>query len=312
MGFLIPKRWKLGRGPAGGGMDGHERRAPADEDFVFVAPPEPPRIGAALEAADDLMLPAAPGPRPAVAADGGRAGDLDVFAAAVAGRDHAASGDPREDAFALMPRGSSVFCALADGVGRASHGGLGATAASASAVHQLADFAAGGHDVADALASAVEAATVDVRRAADASGLGGHDLATTLMLAAAQPAGNGVHAVLTSVGDSSAFVASDGVFEPLIGPGLSDEGRPLDEYVPFETGRAIQSVVAQVPAPGLLVLATDGLAADLRSSPAVREWCWNRWLQAESPLEAAWALAYRRQGTFDDLGFIVVRRSRSA
>jgi hypothetical protein len=57
----------------------------------------------------------------------------------------------------------------------------------------------------------------------------------------------------------------------------------------------------------VLVLATDGFADDLHASPVLRDWLWERLGAADTPIEFAHVLSYRRQGTSDDLTAVLAR-----
>lgn len=281
--------------------------SPAGQIPQIATPPPPaPRIGGMLTDWESPLRQSS-SQYPALAADGGTRGALEVFAAASAGLAHLQDGMGCQDAFALRPSPHGLIVSIADGVSNAPLGAAGARTSTQAAV------AAGGTDTGPAtlaLELALWSADESVSREAADRGADPRSLATTLIVALVAQTHVGMHVNVISIGDSSAFVMrSPSDMTRLVGP--EEMGSTvLRTSLPMNTLMQPERAETTLKAGELLVLVTDGLAADLISSPGVRAWCWERWTSAESPLQAAAALGYRRQGTSDDLAAVVVRRRR--
>jgi hypothetical protein len=108
---------------------------------------------------------------------------------------------------------------------------------------------------------------------------------------------------IARVGDVSAFAADpDGQLAELF---TSDDGpiNVLGESLPGPVASRPQRVHAEA---ALLILATDGLANDLRNSPGVRSWLSEQWTRPIGPFAFGDSLRYQRQGSHDDRTAVVV------
>lgn len=260
--------------------------------------PDAPTFGQTATGWQEL-LPARTGDPPGVCADAGRLGGRWVAAASIAGMVHRHRGASRQDAYAAVWDGDVLGLAVADGLGSASHGGVGAAVASLEAASQL---ARGAH-----LHDAIGAADQAVRAAADGARSEPLQYATTLVAASVQAGDDDlmeVHAA--SVGDSSALVLGGGHFARLFAD--DDEGPVNVTPGALPSGSPTPATIVSLTLlPGAtLVLCTDGLDLDLRLSPALRHWIGERLEAPASVLELLWTLSYRRRGSFDDRTALVV------
>ena len=57
---------------------------------------------------------------------------------------------------------------------------------------------------------------------------------------------------------------------------------------------------------GMIALATDGLAVDLRTSPGIQRWLSGRWAAPLGPFAFGDTLRYQRQGSHDDRTAVAV------
>lgn len=307
-------------------------RPPAPEPPTEVAPPEP--TPPAVAAADALpepptigqvseswrrRLPEAGWPRPGYAADGGSVGSFTVRAASVVGQGHLHRGLQRQDAYHFAALGEQAVVAIADGVSQKPLAAIGAEVAAFSVVRRYVEralIAGAGPDgrsfgKADLLADAVDDADAEVRRAAAELAVDPRELSTTMLVAALElERGGAVAVTIAAVGNSSAFaMASEELPAVLSGPSAQEGASAYGDFVPGPAGRA-RIDRAHLQPEATLVLATDGLADDLLSSPELRRWFWARLTGSRTPLELAHALSYRRQGSTDDLTALAVSAFR--
>lgn len=278
-------------------------------DVVHLA--EPPSIGRVARswqrhiASDDW-------PRPSLVADYGLIGTCVLAAASVTGRTHAHRSQARQDAYGFKERSPSLLCAIADGVSDARFGGPGADVAISAALAAVEGVSTGHLASLDTLKAAVERANDAVDALArdflPGDVLAAHQCATTLVLAEVSLlAGGQMHVRIASVGDSSALtIGPDGTLGLILGPEVTEETQALRNYLP-QLGVKIERAELTMPAGSILLLATDGLAADMHRSAAVRDWVVGQIRLAESPVGAAHVLSYARQGSGDDLTFVAVR-----
>jgi serine/threonine protein phosphatase PrpC len=257
-------------------------------------------------------------PRPSYAADSGEIGPLIIRAASVVGQGHLHRGIQRQDAYHFAPAGAGAVVAIADGVSQMPLSALGAEVAAFSAVR---DYAVSCRATASAsraerpgpaelVADATEAADAEVERLAGELSIAPRELSTTLLMAALEPGPSGeVQVTIGAVGNSSAFeMISEESPAILSGPGSEDSSAAYREFLPGAGGSA-RIDRARLRPGATLLLATDGLAEDLVSSASVRRWLWERLTSTAMPLELAYALTYRRQGSMDDLTALAVQRS---
>jgi serine/threonine protein phosphatase PrpC len=283
------------------------RRRPPEAEPAAPAPLEPAPTVGRIHAGWERNLGAR---SPSLAADAGRLAGLDVAAASAAGALHLHEGIERQDAYAIGAVGGVLVAAVADGVSSRPRSGEGARAACALTADAL--TALGERELQalldDGDPGRLVGALPDVERGVRA--LAGDEpeaLATTLVVAVARPEREGTAAVVIGVGDSSALVLGESGPTTLLGE-KSTSSSELRDFLPRDGALARATGTALWLAPAAaLVLVTDGVAEDLALSGDVRRWLTARWREPLTPLDAAHALTYRRQGSFDDRTAVVIR-----
>ncbi len=101
------------------------------------------------------------------------------------------------------------------------------------------------------------------------------------------------------IGDASCFLLQEGAgFNEVF---AAPEGALNEVAVSLPGATEADVEVAEVPAPhGTVVVATDGVALDLRMSPGVRTWLARSWAEPIGPFAMADSLRYERRGSLDD------------
>jgi serine/threonine protein phosphatase PrpC len=298
--------------------------APVTEDLqpdpVAAAPPAPaaaaepagvpgwdlstaaPTVGAVRRQPVPRLAPAARFRAPAVTLDAVQAGDVHVAAASVIGASHAAAGGVRQDAYDFTAtRDGYLVIAIADGLGSRLLSQLGA-ALFCTGVTQAAIGPGSPPRAADELlcrGAEYAAAAQDFCHVPPA------ESAFVAAVAVLPPPGtDGVRtADIARVGDVSAFALDPE--NPLAELFTSDDGpiNILGESLPGPAASRPQRAHAQTQ---VLILATDGLANDLRNSPGVRSWLSEHWSHPIGPFAFGDCLRYQRQGSHDDRTAVVV------
>lgn len=319
-------------GPRASGQSAYSERAPGSRAYSPRAPsqrasgppatpsglPEPPSVGR-VSRAWQRHLGSYEWPRTSLVADCGRIGPVYLSAASAVGRTHAHRSQQRQDAYGFKALESGLVCAIADGVSEAQLGAPAAdtaVAAAFAATESLAPhlfYEPNPVDVLTGLERLVVAAREAVEELAwkvlpDAPDAG-RQCASTLLLAAVRALeDDGLEVSIVSVGDSSALeLTREGAVEVIVGPRSGDrQGEQLRDYLPKREARVVGRE-CRIARGSTLLLATDGLALDLRESATVREWVAARLREATTPLEAGHALSYARQRSGDDLTFVAVR-----
>jgi serine/threonine protein phosphatase PrpC len=223
-------------------------------------------------------------------------GRLHAAGASLVGLGHHAAGTGRQDCFGVFPVGDGRLCvALADGLGSRPAAQLGA---------RLFVESVGGIVARDDAGSAAElllAASERVAYLATAGYLLEPEEVGYVALVALVGADG---AQVARVGDVSGFRVSGAEFVELFEP--SDEFVNLVPATLPATGSepAVEEVL--VAAPDTLALVSDGLAIDIRTSEAVREWLGARWRRPLSAFAMGDTLRYRRRGSHDDRTGVVV------
>ncbi|WNI16103.1 protein phosphatase 2C domain-containing protein [Actinacidiphila sp. ITFR-21] len=248
---------------------------------------------------------------PGLRADGGLLGGRWVAAASLAGQAHLRGGTTPQDAYqyTVTDDGSALVLAVCDGLGsRPRTAQIGAVLLADRICAEASAITAGqlAADPRRALRGALSRASAAVAgyRAAVLPAFGDADLSCTAALCLLPLAGGGGWAA--KVGDCAVLTFSGGewgtVFGEQEGPlnmvsGSLPHPEPdrVTEYAP----------VGAVPS-GLVVLATDGLAEDVFSSPGVRDWLAGRWSVPCGAARMADSLRYRRRGSHDDRTALVV------
>ena len=241
-----------------------------------------------------------------------------VTAASMVGRTHAHREQQRQDAYGFKLLSDVLVCAVADGVSGAGLSGLAADVAVSAALTSVC-----AHDTglqADGL-QRLELAVSEAGDAIDelARGLlpgdidAGQQCASTLVLVTVRVIGErGDMEVMTaSVGDSSVLeLTVEGDVKVIVGPQPGGRSQELRDYLPKRGSKVARSECI-LPHGSTLLLATDGLARDLRDSTAVREWVVGQLRAATTPVAAAHVLSYERQRSSDDLTFVAARPASS-
>jgi hypothetical protein len=262
-----------------------------------------PTVGAVRRQPVPSLAPTTRFRAPAVTLDAVQAGDVHVAAASVIGASHAAAGGVRQDAYDFTTTGDGyLVIAIADGLGSRPLSQLGA-AFFCTGVTQAAIGPAS-----SAPRAAEELLCCGVEYAAAAQEFCQVPPAESAFVAAVAvlppPGTGGVRtADIARVGDVSAFaVDPEGLLAELF---ISDDG-PINivgESLPGSAASRPQRAHAET---GVLILATDGLANDLRNSPGVRSWLTEQWTRPVGPFAFGDSLRYQRQGSHDDRTAVVV------
>lgn len=233
---------------------------------------------------------------PAIALDGIAAGGYRVAAASMIGASHLQSGQPRQDAYNFMLGESGrLYVAIADGLGSKPNSQLGA--------HLF---------VESVLTVAAAAETEDPGALLTlASKRMEKIIAETYVIDPKTAGCVGAVAIFSEqgcavarVGDVSAFTIRAGRFTeefPADGDGplnLVSASMPDQKETDIE--------VAEVDPGSVVVLSTDGLANDLRTSGTLRDWLAGQWQVPHLPFGIGDTLRYRRQGSHDDRTVVVV------
>jgi serine/threonine protein phosphatase PrpC len=234
---------------------------------------------------------------PAIALDGIAAGGYRVAGASMIGASHLRSGQPRQDAYNFMLGESGrLYVAVADGLGSKPYSQLGAHLFVESVL--IAAARAEDDDPSPLLTAASERMEEVI---AKTYGLDPKTAGCVGAVAVFSASGCRV----ARVGDVSAFtIDADGFTER-----FPADGGPLNlvsACMPYEKEEDIE--VAELDPAPVVVLGTDGLANDLRTSGTLREWLAGRWRVPHLPFAIGDTLRYRRQGSHDDRTAVVVWR----
>jgi hypothetical protein len=228
----------------------------------------------------------------AVTLDGAAVAGFKVAAASIIGFKHESEGSVRQDAYGYTPtQQGQLVLVIADGLGSRNASQLGAAAFCEGVVMTAAHATEALHPV--------ELMRVGEKRAKMA--------AQTYRLSERQVSFVGAVAVLgpqttaiARIGDVSAFALREGGFVELF---TEDTAGPLNVVtasLPSSDDSPTTAETATVPTDLLTVLVTDGLATDLRNSPALTEWLTAQWSTSRGPFAFGDTLRYRRQASHDD------------
>jgi serine/threonine protein phosphatase PrpC len=241
-----------------------------------------------------------------VRADGADTEWCALRAASVVGVRHRLAGRPVEDAWAWGGAEKYVVLAVADGVGSLSASGPVATAAVVAAVASATTAAAsvtcsiggGAWAPIDSDARWPDLALPDAGAAANAAVVGVEDGATTLVVALVGRDGT---AEVIRVGDSTAFVLSDGTWSELfVDADGTDMRSPATAALPSVAPRP-ESTRVEIGPGDVLVLVTDGVGDPLRDGPGtVGPGLAAGLAEAPHPLALAALIDFSRQGCHDD------------
>jgi hypothetical protein len=219
--------------------------------------------------------------------EAGRVGALEVRAASTRGTSHRFEGVVRQDAVGVSGLDERyVLAAVADGVGAAADAHRGAELAVRHALAELAPMLPGADLATVDLTRALRAADRAVRAAGPSPG----ERATTLTVAVVE-AGPARRFRVVRVGDSPAFLLTDGAFLPLLTERRGFFSESATDCLPSPRWPA-QHASGVLRAGQALVVASDGLGVPVQDT------------QAGAYLAQAWAeppgpVAYLHQLQFD-------------
>jgi hypothetical protein len=262
-----------------------------------------PTVGAVRRQPVPSLAPATRFRTPAITLDAVQAGDVHVAAASVIGMGHSAAGGVRQDAYDFTTTGDGyLVIAVADGLGSRPLSQLGAALFCTGVTQAALGPGPSAPRAADELlrcGAEYAAAAQDFYQVPPAEN------AFVAAVAVLPPPGTvGVRtAGIARIGDVSAFALDpEGPLAELF---ASDDGpiNILGESLPGPAASRPQRAQAQST---VLILATDGLANDLRNSPGVRSWLSERWTRPIGPFALGDCLRYQRQGSHDDRTAVVV------
>ena len=262
-----------------------------------------PTVGAVRRQPIPRLAPAARFRAPAVTLDAVQAGDVHVAAASVIGASHAAAGGGRQDAYDFITTGDGyLVIAVADGLGSRPLSQVGAALFCTGVTQAAIGPGSSAPRAADELlchGAEYAAAAQDFCQVPPA------ESAFVAAVAVLPPPGTGGArtADIARVGDVSAFALDPE--SPLTELFTSDDGpiNILGESLPGPAASRPQRAHAQTQ---VLILATDGLANDLRNSPGVRSWLSEQWTRPIGPFAFGDCLRYQRQGSHDDRTAVVI------
>ena len=173
------------------------------------------------------------------------------------GPQHAARGEPRQDALAIRHFDYGVLLALADGAGSASRGGAGAALAVRTAVQTIGSTQPDG----EVLEDAVLAAKAVLDDSAARHRLNPRDLATTLLLVAATPS----NAIAAHVGDGAAVLNVNGTWLTLSPPARGLHASTT-HFLTDAEGPELRITTHDAPPTGLAAF-TDGIERLVLAEP---------------------------------------------
>jgi serine/threonine protein phosphatase PrpC len=266
-------------------------------------PTQAPRIGDVLDLPDAALTSGQAWWTPGWTADGLVAGAYRVAAASAVGASHAVSGSVRQDAYAMaLISGGRLVVAVADGLGSQHASQVGARLVVEGCI--AAGIAAG--EARPEPGALLRAGSQHARRVlTQAYGLAPREARCVAAVGVFSEA----DCMLARIGDVSAFTLDpeEGFREVFPDDGASAPLNEVGTTVPDDDGDDLTPHVA-VSNGEVLVLVTDGLASDLRTSPALRAWLCNRWARPLGPHAISDTLRYRRRGSHDDRTAVVVWR----
>ena len=217
------------------------------------------------------------------------------------GRTHLQQSRRNEDSFGYVDRAGVTYLAVADGAGSASHAALGSRTAVTATLTALSSAEGG----APSLEEAVWAARRAVAELCDAirPDMGMDAFATTLAVCA-------VRATLGGLAESESLLVGNGA-TLLAAP--QDGALQLDvevgrTFLTWPKGEvALTRHEKAVSAGGWVMLATDGLWADLQQEHAIAAWFFDSLEEARDSEGLARCLDYHLEGSGDDRTFLALR-----
>lgn len=233
---------------------------------------------------------------PTIILDGLAVGSYHLAGASQSGTSHLINGSPRQDAYDfVLTAAGRLIVAIADGLGSRPTSQVGARLfcehVVAAGVRKpdgsARDYLIAAAARAGAVAESVYALTYD-----------------DISFVAAVAVFSSEECELARIGDVSGFSChANGVFEELF---------PADGGSINVVAASLPSTTAPTPeirktlSNGPVVLVTDGLANDIRTSAGLRLWLGEQWRMPIGAYAMAESLRYRRQGSHDDRTAVVV------
>lgn len=243
----------------------------------------------------------------ACSADGGMIGGWWLSAASIAGTSHVAQGTTRQDdySFGLLDDGSLV-AVVTDGLGSYKETAQVGAGLMARAVVEMAQVLTASGVIEQLLPKAVlNAQELAAERGREMYGLSREQLSCTLV---ASHIGPERETSFVRVGDAEAFTpaAGNAGFDPVFEGGDHSLVNVVTAACPRARPEDVESVTAA--ASSRIVLASDGLATDIRNSTALRGILDEGWRNPTSAALMLETLRYRRQGSHDDRTGLVIWR----
>jgi hypothetical protein len=274
--------------PPGAGLVQERKR-------VTETPTASPTIGTVRELPDPVLGPAIGFRTPAVALDGTALGGYHIAAASIAGITHLVAGSVRQDAYDFIATvEGDLVAVVADGLGSKPHSQVGAR------------LFCEGVLLASAGSGALSASELIAAGAAHASQVAAGTYRLTeddISVVAAVAVFRGTGGEIARLGDASAFTLnSDGQFTEV----FASDTTPINVVTASLPGASPEAVECATSSAAVTALVTDGLASDLRTSPALRSWLGEQWQAPLGPHAMGESLRYRRQGSHDDRTAVVV------
>ncbi|PSM38210.1 hypothetical protein C6Y14_38390 [Streptomyces dioscori] len=253
-----------------------------------------------------------PAALPGLRADGGHLAGRWIAAASLVGGTHLQAGTSAQDAyrFTVTADGAALVLVVCDGLGsRPETSQIGAVLLAEQICAVARELAtaeslvmAGETVLSETLVRA--SAAVTRHRAAALPQLTDSALSSTVAVCVVPL--DGTPGWAARVGDCNVLTLAVGrwgaVFENGDGP-VNQVSGSLPHSAPE---RLVETAALHAERPGLLILATDGVAADLFNSPGTRAWLADRWSQPCGPARMADSLRYRLQGSHDDRTALVL------
>jgi serine/threonine protein phosphatase PrpC len=256
-----------------------------------------PVIGKVMNDPDPRLGLAIPNRTASSVSDGVFAGQYYVAAASHVGLSHVAQGNPRQDAynFAVTTSGRLVI-AIADGMGSRPQSQVGAT--------HFCDSVAFAASVRPD-DSATEYLCAAAKRAGDVAEVTYRLDRDAVSFVAAVAVVDRQRCDVARIGDVSAFsINAEGEIVEMF-PTDNEHVNVVDRSLPTRDVEPKPELVETYGTPRI-VLATDGLANDLRTSTALRSWLGSVWAALPTAHAMSDALRYRRRGSHDDRTAVLI------
>ena len=261
-----------------------------------------PEVGALRPLQEQLLAQSATPRIASIELDSLSAGERRVAAASVVGLGHAYRGSSRQDAYDLtLGAAGELYVTVADGLGSRASSALGARLFCDRVSVRAAEAPV--RDENELRGLVVTASEGVAKVARDGFGLDAADVACVCVVAVVRDA----DVCVARVGDATVFRLGANGFSELFERDEDDDGfiNIVSATVPGAVDSEIESMTCDLGDDTLIVV-SDGVANDLRHSPAIREWLAARWRRPLRAFAMGDSLRYRRQGSHDDRTAAVV------